>query len=124
MARGCGLGQHNDGAARLSTIWADQIRSVTMQTGDGGSRPDSGSGPNPGSGPGPGSGVRPRRRDRHGRGLRGPLVPPGIPLYRTRSQQFDDLVLEAVARLEPRWETELSEERRVGKECRSRWSPY
>ena len=84
-----------------------------MQTGDGGSRPDSGSGPNPGSGPGPGSGlgsgVRPRRRDRHGRGLRGPLVPPGIPLYRTRSQQFDDLVLEAVARLEPRWETELSD---------------
>jgi predicted Zn-dependent protease with MMP-like domain len=36
-------------------------------------------------------------------------VPPGIPLYRSRSQQFDDLVLEAVARLEPRWETELSD---------------
>jgi predicted Zn-dependent protease with MMP-like domain len=53
--------------------------------------------------------VRPRRRDRHGRGLRGLLVPPGIPLYRSRSQQFDDLVLEAVARLEPRWETELSD---------------
>jgi predicted Zn-dependent protease with MMP-like domain len=80
-----------------------------MQTGDGGARPDSGSGPNPGSGPGLGSGARPRRRDRHGRGLRGPLVPPGLPVYRTRSQQFDDLVLEAVARLEPRWETELSD---------------
>ena len=84
-----------------------------MQTGDGGARPGSGSGPNPGSGPGPGagpgSGARPRRRDRHGRGLRGPLVPPGVPLYRTRSQQFDDLVLEAVARLEPRWETELAD---------------
>jgi predicted Zn-dependent protease with MMP-like domain len=80
-----------------------------MQTGDGGARPDSGSGPNPGSGPGLGSGARPRRRDRHGRGLRGPLLPPGVPLYRTRSQQFDDLVLEAVARLEPRWETELSD---------------
>jgi predicted Zn-dependent protease with MMP-like domain len=36
-------------------------------------------------------------------------VPPGVPLYRSRAQQFDDLVLEAVARLEPRWETELSE---------------
>jgi predicted Zn-dependent protease with MMP-like domain len=36
-------------------------------------------------------------------------VPPGVPLYRSRSQQFDDLVLEAVARLEPRWETELSD---------------
>jgi predicted Zn-dependent protease with MMP-like domain len=36
-------------------------------------------------------------------------VPPAVPLYRTRSQQFDDIVLEAVARLEPRWETELSD---------------
>ena len=49
-----------------------------------------------------------RRRDRHGRGLRGRLVPPGVPLYRTRAQQFDDLVLDAVARLEPRWEAELA----------------
>jgi predicted Zn-dependent protease with MMP-like domain len=31
-----------------------------------------------------------------------------VPLYRSRAQQFDDLVLEAVARLEPRWETELA----------------
>ncbi|MBO0804882.1 MAG: metallopeptidase family protein [Nocardiopsaceae bacterium] len=51
---------------------------------------------------------RVRRRDRHGRGLRGRLVPPGIPLYRTRSQQFDDMVLDAVARLEPRWGNELA----------------
>jgi hypothetical protein len=51
---------------------------------------------------------RVRRRDRHGRGLRGPLVPPGVPLYRTRSERFDDLVLLAVSQLEPRWETELS----------------
>jgi len=36
-------------------------------------------------------------------------VPPGVPLYRSRSQQFDDLVLEAVARLEPRGENELSD---------------
>lgn len=49
-----------------------------------------------------------RRRDRHGRGLRGRLVPPGVPLYRTRSQQFDDMVLDAVARLESRWEAELA----------------
>ena len=60
-------------------------------------------------GPRPASGARPQRRDRHGRGLRGRLVPPGVPLYRSRSQQFDDIVLEAVARLEPRWETELSD---------------
>jgi predicted Zn-dependent protease with MMP-like domain len=49
-----------------------------------------------------------RRRDRHGRGLRGRLVPTGVPLYRTRSQQFDDMVLDAVARLEGRWEAELT----------------
>ena len=72
----------------------DRIRSVTVQTGEGGPRP--------------GSVVRPRRRDRRGRGLRGRLVPPGVPLYRSRSEQFDDIVLEAVARLEPRWEAELS----------------
>jgi predicted Zn-dependent protease with MMP-like domain len=31
-----------------------------------------------------------------------------VPLYRTRAQQFDDMVLDAVARLEPRWEAELA----------------
>jgi predicted Zn-dependent protease with MMP-like domain len=49
-----------------------------------------------------------RRRDRHGRGLRGLLVPPDVPLYRSRSERFDDLVLMAVSQLEPRWESELS----------------
>ena len=52
--------------------------------------------------------ARIRRRDRHGRGLRGALVPPGVPLYRTRAERFDDLVLQAVARLEPQWEAHLS----------------
>jgi predicted Zn-dependent protease with MMP-like domain len=52
--------------------------------------------------------ARIRRRDRHGRGVRGLLVPPEVPLYRGRAQRFDDLVLQAVAQLEPRWETELS----------------
>jgi len=49
-----------------------------------------------------------RRRDRHGRGLRGRLVPPDVPLYRSRSEHFDDLVLLAVSQLEPRWEAELA----------------
>ena len=40
--------------------------------------------------------------------MRGRLVPPGVPMYRTRSQQFDDMVLDAVARLESRWEAELT----------------
>jgi predicted Zn-dependent protease with MMP-like domain len=52
--------------------------------------------------------ARIRRRDRHGRGLRGIIAPPGVPLYRTRAQRFDDLVLQAVARLEPRWEAHLA----------------
>jgi Zincin-like metallopeptidase len=55
----------------------------------------------------PGSG-RIRRRDRHGHGLRGSLVPPEVPLHRTRSERFDDLVLLAVSQLEPRWEAELT----------------
>jgi predicted Zn-dependent protease with MMP-like domain len=48
------------------------------------------------------------RRDRHGRGIRGTLVPPEVPLHRTRAERFDDLVLLAVSQLEPRWEDELS----------------
>jgi predicted Zn-dependent protease with MMP-like domain len=36
------------------------------------------------------------------------LAPPGVPLHRTRAERFDDLVLQAVARLEPRWEAQLS----------------
>lgn len=35
-------------------------------------------------------------------------MPPTVPMYRTRAEQFDDIVLDAVARLEPRWESELS----------------
>lgn len=59
----------------------------------------------PGSSP---SGRRARRRDRHGRGLRGPIAPPQVPLVRTRAQRFDDLVLDAVERLEQRWARELA----------------
>lgn len=64
-----------------------------MQTADGGS---------------PQRPARIRRRDRHGRGLRGILVPPDVPIYRTRAERFDDLVLQAVSRLEPQWEAHLS----------------
>jgi predicted Zn-dependent protease with MMP-like domain len=65
---------------------------------------------NDGSGPPPGGrrAARIRRRDSRGRGLRGTLTPQDLPLYRSRAQRFDDLVLEAVAQLEPRWEAELS----------------
>jgi len=49
-----------------------------------------------------------RRRDVRGRGMRGTLTPQEVPLYRSRAQRFDDLVLDAVAQLEPRWQAELS----------------
>ena len=61
-----------------------------------------------GDGGGTGRSARIRRRDRHGRGLRGVLAPPGVPLHRSRSERFDELILEAVARLEPRWGTQMS----------------
>ncbi|WP_214320960.1 metallopeptidase family protein [Nonomuraea sediminis] len=50
----------------------------------------------------------PRRRDRHGRGLRGPLAPSHVPIARSRSERFDDLVLDAVDRLRPQWGRQLS----------------
>ena len=53
-------------------------------------------------------GPRRRRRDRHGRGLRGPLLPATVPGARTRAERFDDLVLDAVELLERRWAQELA----------------
>lgn len=47
-------------------------------------------------------------RDRRGRGLRRPLVPAEVPLARTRAEEFDDLVLDAVEHLERRWRDELT----------------
>ncbi len=49
-----------------------------------------------------------RRRDRRGRGPRGPLVPANLPGARTRAERFDDDVLDAVERLEKRWGAELA----------------
>lgn len=49
-----------------------------------------------------------RRRDRRGRGLRGRLVPPQLPLSRRPSEQFDDLVLDAVEHLDSRWQAQLA----------------
>jgi predicted Zn-dependent protease with MMP-like domain len=49
-----------------------------------------------------------RRRDRHGRGIRGHLAPVGVPLHRTRGEEFDDLVMDAVEELEEHWATELA----------------
>lgn len=68
--------------------------------------------PDPSTGPatGPATGGAPpvRRRDRRGRGVRGPLLPPGTPAHRTRAEQFDDLVLDVVEALQRRWGPQLT----------------
>lgn len=48
-------------------------------------------------------GFRQRRRNRHGRGLRGELMLPTLPGYRTRSDRFDDFVLDSAERLHDIW---------------------
>jgi hypothetical protein len=53
--------------------------------------------------PPPSFDPRPRNRDRHGRGMRGPLAPPQVPLATSRAEAFDDLVRDAADRLERRW---------------------
>lgn len=52
--------------------------------------------------------VGARRRDRRGRGLRGPLIPAVLPAHRTRAEEFDDLVLDAVEDLERAWARQLA----------------
>ncbi len=44
--------------------------------------------------------ARPRHRDRHGRGIRGLLAPSQVPLTLTRSERFDEYVLDAVEQVE------------------------
>lgn len=62
----------------------------------------------PGDPAGPSGAAGPvRRRDRRGRGLRGPLLPSTLPAHRTRAERFGDLVLDSVERLEVRWGKEL-----------------
>ena len=48
-----------------------------------------------------------RRRDRRGRGLRGPLLPSGLPGARNRGERFGDLVLDAVEHLERSWREQM-----------------
>ncbi|SEF97132.1 Zinicin-like metallopeptidase [Thermomonospora echinospora] len=54
-------------------------------------------------------GARIRRRDRHGRGVRGPLMPPEAPFALTRAERFDGLVRDEVNRLGRRWGRELAQ---------------
>ncbi|CBT74997.1 MULTISPECIES: metallopeptidase family protein [Glutamicibacter] len=43
------------------------------------------------------------RRNRHGRGRRGPLIPMHLPAYRSRPERFDDAVMASAQRLAQRW---------------------
>ncbi|EIF00339.1 metallopeptidase family protein [Saccharomonospora glauca] len=49
------------------------------------------------------------RRDRHGRGLRGPLFPSTLPAASSRAEKFDALVLDALEPIEARWRHDLTE---------------
>ena len=48
------------------------------------------------------------RRDRRGRGVRGVLLPTTVPAWRSRSRQFDDLVLDSLERLPDRVRDEVA----------------
>jgi len=47
--------------------------------------------------------FRSRRRNRHGRGLRGEVLPAHLAGSRTRAERFDDWVMESAERLERLW---------------------
>jgi hypothetical protein len=49
-----------------------------------------------------------RRRNRHGRGLRGDLLPAHLPGFRSRAERFDDWVLESAERLQQLWGDPIS----------------
>lgn len=53
--------------------------------------------------PGPPARTGRGRRNRHGRGLRGPLLPPGLPGRRTRAQRFDVWLAEGIEDLAERY---------------------
>ncbi|MCT1451907.1 metallopeptidase family protein [Corynebacterium sp. p3-SID1145] len=50
----------------------------------------------------------PLHRDRHGRGVRGPVMPVAVPRYRSRSMDFDRAVLDAYAPLHNRFFHQLA----------------
>lgn len=92
---GSGPAGSSSGISKASQ--ADLIRLAALRPADADGQPGEGS---------DGAG-RPRRRDRRGRGLRGPMFPPGTPAHRTRAQRFDDLVLDVVEDLDHTWATQL-----------------
>ncbi len=58
-----------------------------------------------------GSGARSgsHRASRRGRDMRGPLLPPTVPGWRSRAERFDMAVLEAYEPIERHWQSRLTE---------------
>ncbi|HEY8294627.1 MAG TPA: metallopeptidase family protein [Micrococcaceae bacterium] len=54
-----------------------------------------------------GRSFRARRRNRHGRGLRGELLLPALPGAHTRAEKFDELVMDSAERLGELWGTAM-----------------
>ncbi len=52
--------------------------------------------------------ARRARRDRRGRGLRSPLLPQGVPAWRSKSDDFDAVALEAFAEIDTHWHDQLA----------------
>lgn len=52
---------------------------------------------------GSGRGFMARKRNRHGRGRRGPILDALLPGARTREEFFEDLLIESAERLADRW---------------------
>ena len=96
------------------------IRTLTVRTDDSArARPGwVALGSDPGGAPGPEQAtgrdtnvalVTGRQRDRHGRGLRGPLAPRTVPIAETASESFDAAVLDAVEHLHAHGLTEIAD---------------
>src|SRR6201990_314427 len=51
---------------------------------------------------------RPKRLSRRGGEMRGPVLPPTVPGWRSRAERFDMAVLEAYEPIERRWQERLS----------------
>lgn len=49
-----------------------------------------------------------RRIERRGRGIRGPLIPQGLPGWKSRSEKFDAAALAAFAPIDARWHKQLT----------------
>ena len=48
-----------------------------------------------------------RARDRRSRGLRSPLLPQSVPAWTSRADEFDNVVIDALAEIDAKWHDQL-----------------